>query len=390
MPNMKAMEEIEKEESKRAKIMQILKAGTKAAAEVALGAAGASVSAEDDDEGGRLLLCVSVGGSSVESPEKLEESFTLPYGTPAEKIAGFAELVGRFRCGEMSQEGFDELTKKSCMAEFWTFGRAELFRAMGRIRGRGVDFADFVPNWDSYRYIAKFTFAEAWTPDRVSLPERLVGVGRGAFMNCRLREVWIPGTAESIGMDAFRGCRNLRKVGLPSGARIGENAFRGCRIREAEADGLSVRNGVAYGGNKALYMADRKARKLLLEEGTERIAEKAFMDEEIRKVSLPSGLREIGRDAFRGCSRLRRVVFPDGMTSIGASAFRDCRSLKRVRLPSGLLVLGVGAFCGCRRLRRVEADEGPGLVARDAFKGCSALRVVRLDKAEKIDGAAFG
>ena len=63
MPNMKAMEDDEKEESKREKIRQILKAGTKAAAKVALEGTGAEVEAEDDDECGVLLLDVSVGFS---------------------------------------------------------------------------------------------------------------------------------------------------------------------------------------------------------------------------------------------------------------------------------------------------------------------------------------
>ena len=390
MPNMKAMEDDEKEESKREKIKQILKAGTKAAAKVALEEAGAEVEAEDDDECGALLLDVSVGFSTGGTEGKATESFTVPYGTDAEKFRDFAELVGKFMGGERSQEGFDELTKESCMAEFWTFGRNELFRAMETKGRSGRNFPESIPNWNSYRHIAKFTFATSETADRLALPENLAGIGRGAFMGCRMKEVRIPDTVLSIGADAFRGCARLRKVDIPARAKIGSDAFRGCRIRSAEAENLSIRDGVAYGGRTALYMADRKARNISIAAGTEKIAAGAFKEEDIKSVILPDGLREIGRNAFRGCARLRKVAFPDRMTSIGTTAFTDCRSIKRVRLPSRLLVLGAGAFRGCRGLRRVEADEGPEIVSRGAFKDCPRLRDVRLDKAGKVDEDAFG
>ena len=412
------MDEKEKEESKKDKIRQILKAGTKSAAETLLKEAGAEVETREDDKNEFLLLKVAIENPRENSinKNKIEETFTLPYGTQAEKIEGLSKSISEFikktkdskqKKEFPSQEEFDEVTKKSAMLEFWTLGKEEIFRALfkkekskklnekldkkinEKIIRLKKNEAESFPNWDFYRYIGEEAFLGTEMPDKIRLPKSLVGIGRGAFKGCSIKEIWIPDTTQTIGEDAFRDCGELKKISLPGKVKIGESAFKNCRIREAESENFYVKKGVAYSGNKALYITDRKSRKITIESGIEKIVERAFMDGEIKKVILPNGLREIGRDAFKNCGRLQKIDFPERMTSIGANAFSNCQSLKKVKLPSGLLVLGVGAFRGCKKLCHVEAEEGPELVAREAFMDCPELKSIKLDKAEEIDERAF-
>ena len=70
--------------------------------------------------------------------------------------------------------------------------------------------------------------------------------------------------------------------------------------------------------------------------GVEYIRENAVCDEDLKTVSLPIGLKELGNYAFSGCTRLQSIALPLTVTRIGTGAFYECISLERVSLPPGL------------------------------------------------------
>lgn len=47
----------------------------------------------------------------------------------------------------------------------------------------------------------------------------------------------------------------------------------------------------------------------------------------LKSISLPESVREIGREAFGGCGQLESIDLPDGLTYISASAFEGCDKL---------------------------------------------------------------
>ena len=47
----------------------------------------------------------------------------------------------------------------------------------------------------------------------------------------------------------------------------------------------------------------------------------------LKSISLPESVREIGREAFGGCGQLESIDLPDGLTYISASAFEGCNKL---------------------------------------------------------------
>ena len=68
------------------------------------------------------------------------------------------------------------------------------------------------------------------------------------------------------------------------------------------------------------------------------ISESAFagFSSSVKKVIIPSSVREIGDDAFADCSQLKTVVLSEGLRTIGYGAFRNCSSLKKITLPESL------------------------------------------------------
>ncbi len=67
-------------------------------------------------------------------------------------------------------------------------------------------------------------------------------------------------------------------------------------------------------------------------------------NEEITMVVIPMGVREIGAEAFSGCTYLERVELPDTMNAIGDGAFSNCAVLGDLYIPSSVTELGQGVF----------------------------------------------
>lgn len=84
---------------------------------------------------------------------------------------------------------------------------------------------------------------------------------------------------------------------------------------EADANGFVIENGILkkYTGNEA-------------------------------RVEVPSGVTEIGDNAFARCEDIESVVIPSGVTSIGEAAFAKCYHLESITIPDTVNHFGVGAF----------------------------------------------
>ena len=66
------------------------------------------------------------------------------------------------------------------------------------------------------------------------------------------------------------------------------------------------------------------------------------MDKEI--VDVPEGVTEIPDGAFRDNKNVKRITFPSTLETIGKEAFYGCARLKISPLPSSLKTIGERAF----------------------------------------------
>ena len=76
----------------------------------------------------------------------------------------------------------------------------------------------------------------------------------------------------------------------------------------------------------------------------------------LRHVSVASGMRVVGAEAWQGCRQLRIVKLPVTVVSID-NAFRGCQLLNHVTAP-GRVEFGYKAFAECSSLQWVYATEG--------------------------------
>lgn len=79
-----------------------------------------------------------------------------------------------------------------------------------------------------------------------------------------------------------------------------------------------------------------------------------FTYTQIKRITLPSTIKELGNNTFFRCSRLKCVVFREKsqLEAIGKYCFAESR-IEVVTLTSAVRVLGDCTFYQCRELRRV-------------------------------------
>ncbi|MBO5740610.1 MAG: leucine-rich repeat domain-containing protein, partial [Bacteroidaceae bacterium] len=110
----------------------------------------------------------------------------------------------------------------------------------------------------------------------------------------------------------------------------------------------------------------------------------------ISKVTLPSTIKTIIKNAFSGCSSLKSVDGLSSCSSIGRSAFDGCSSLQSVGDLSSCTSIGNYAFYYCSSLQSVGDLSACTSIGSSAFNGCSSLASVGdLSSCTSIGNHAF-
>lgn len=93
---------------------------------------------------------------------------------------------------------------------------------------------------------------------------------------------------------------------------------------------------------------------------------------ELKSVTIPQSVENIGKYAFAGCGALEEVTFAGQPTvkSIGGQAFLLCKSLKGIEIPASVEKIGKYAFEMCESLKTVSYAEGSKLALIDDYVFC--------------------
>ena len=174
-----------------------------------------------------------------------------------------------------------------------------------------------------------------------------------------LTSITIPDQITEIGDYAFYGNPTLKTVNFHAGiTRIGMGAFY-----ETLLTRVSIPNPDCEIGNSC------------------------FSNSQVSSITLPQGMKKLGRHVFFYCTNLTSLTLPEGMEEIGMMCFGSC-SLTSVNLPSTMVKLD---SCSLQdnpftsiNLKNVK------YVGRQAFSQCTNLTTVTSNgMLEEIDGAAF-
>ena len=143
-------------------------------------------------------------------------------------------------------------------------------------------------------------------PDEIDgLPVRIIG-DLSYYKNPDLTSVSIPCSVAKIEGVAFKGCRRLKAFYVAAG----NFCYKSVRGLLLSKDGRTL---VAVPGG-------------------------------LKRVTIPSGVLCIGKEAFFECEQLEAVTIPDSVARIEEGAFWRCRRLKDVEIPASVKNIGDRAF----------------------------------------------
>lgn len=146
---------------------------------------------------------------------------------------------------------------------------------------------------------------------------------------------------------------------------------------------------------RGVFAGNAKLERIVIPGSVKLIADGAFRDckklgvVDFRVRETPN-LSEIAPNAFANCERLNYIWFPHTLKKIGNHAFVNCSALTEITIPGGVKCPEESAFEGCSRLRSVILKDGVRELGKSAFAGCEHLETVKLpDTLKKIGAYAF-
>lgn len=179
----------------------------------------------------------------------------------------------------------------------------------------------------------------------------VTAVASNAFDGCEQMEtVTIPQTVTAVGQHAFANCQFIviycEATAMPSGWNEDFNSdgypiVWNCKESQVADDGYTyvTYTGMRYG----------------LKDGKATVAKQSLS---VATAEIPASIRFDGTDyavtaiadgAFANSS-LVKVTIPASVTSIGAGAFENCKYLTDITLPQTVIVVAANAFWGCDAL----------------------------------------
>ena len=80
---------------------------------------------------------------------------------------------------------------------------------------------------------------------------------------------------------------------------------------------------------------------------------------------------EIGRHAFKNCSKLNSVTIPNSVVAIKKNAFQKCTGLSSISIPKSVRSIAGGAFCDCYNIKSIIVENGN--LVYDCRDNCNAV-----------------
>ena len=166
----------------------------------------------------------------------------------------------------------------------------------------------------------------------ITLPERLVYIGKYAFYQTQIASLNIPknvrnSEANPIAINSYALADSSSKKSLLKTVTFENND-------EGNTSVLSLAGSV--------FQYHKNLTSVTLPDCLVEVGTYFFYNSTITKVALPKSLKKLGNSAFYGCTKLTEVTFEEGteLESLGSSAFSGCTSLKTVTYPKTKAIVG--------------------------------------------------
>lgn len=261
------------------------------------------------------------------------ESIPFGYYFPDSKTVRDVRILGGNKIADYAFYGLSSLVNVTLSDDITNIGVSAF---------EGCDNLSLAVLGSKVTTIGHHAFSDCSSLADINLPDTISSLGVYAFENCRsLLEIVIPASLDSIPDRAFSGCGNIKELILPNTlSSIGSNAFSECVGLTRVCVSPSVKrieNYAFYGCNnlERVEISDMTAWCSI--EFGERAnplyyAQHLFQaGVELTEIVIPEGVTSICSFAFENAKSIKKVFIPSTVRNIGEEAFRDCDSLASFR-----------------------------------------------------------
>jgi len=178
----------------------------------------------------------------------------------------------------------------------------------------------------SLREIENYCFDECWKlQGKLVVPEGVEKLGVACFCNSSFTSLSLPSSLREIGNRCFYGCEELvegldGKLVIPEGVeRLGNECFWCCR----SIKNIELPSSLQEIGNQCFYGCNLQSLDLAHCKNLRSIGAAAFEHNQyITDILIPEGVEKVGSWCFKYIGQLRRLSLPSTLTEIGDSLFQ--------------------------------------------------------------------
>ncbi len=106
----------------------------------------------------------------------------------------------------------------------------------------------------------------------------------------------------------------------------------------------------------------------------------------LQSVIIPNGVTSLRNFAFMYCASLKSISIPNSVTSIENWTFSHCESLQSIRIPDSVNKIGGRAFSSCFNLQSITIPSGVSTMVSSIFMNCTSLQSVVIPDSVAIIG----
>ncbi len=173
----------------------------------------------------------------------------------------------------------------------------------------------------------------------ISNVENVEEVGGRAFYNCiKLRGFAFGDKLDSIRWEAFANCESLGVVKIPQKTtRISADAFTNAASRfvvHEKNPNYASYNGMLMNESKEwlIQIPTKEMGDLKLPNGTKGIYSQAFWGDEFKSITIPEGVKKVGKKMFRDCENLQSIYLPGSLEKLEQLYYYDMEDLNVPKL----------------------------------------------------------
>lgn len=254
--------------------------------------------------------------------------------------------------------------------------------------------------------IGDYAFQDCTNITSVDFPDSLVSIGKKAYMNCGLTNLYIPDSVTEIGYFAFADCSELSEARISNSIKyshygdadkggeyqIGQGTFAGCKeLKTLTTPYIDFRWNNAADSMISLWyksegrptaVSECNLQTLIISKTDQTEIPIKFCDGfgKLETIIIPDNTSKINNYAFNNCTKLKSIdgLSESKITYIGSYAFNNCISLTDIVLPDTLETIDDHIFDtesdkGVPALKTIYLPVSLTSVDNDSFEKCTNL-----------------